>query len=201
MAPSVSPVFSRESYSVFARLVPAVLSHVGRHSRYFSTVFSATQTFPEYMGVAAGTSMALFGCSPLIISALGERYFTHPETGLNVTHFLSFLAILTGIVHWISAFFLPGPAQPRTDATDTDEAGSSNGRHTPQNTRISAETSERQPLLGDSNGKHYVHSAPVPEPQQGSSVDLIRDPYFWVLVLVHMVLVGCVSTTYMTYRA
>ena len=73
------------------------------------------------MGVASGTSMALFGFSPLVISLVANRFFTHPESGLDVTHFLGFLAVAAGIMHLFSAACMQGP-EPKHAHSRLDHA-------------------------------------------------------------------------------
>src|SRR6266478_9643153 len=66
---------------------------------YFSSIFAASKAFPQHPGAASGASMTFFGLSPLLLSLLASRYFTDPTTGLNVTHFMIFLAFASGITH------------------------------------------------------------------------------------------------------
>lgn len=192
----LASVFSYVDYSFSCCLI--VLSY-GCLS-YFSAVFSATQTFPTYMGIASGTSMALFGCSPLLITALGSKFFTYPHStgSLNATEFLAFLAILTATIHLLSAFFLPGPRK----SPDTDETAATDHRCEPQtgNTQISDEQppSEEQPLLSHSIRQinPYIHAVAVQEPQHGSASQLLQDRNFWVLLLVILIVVGQVRHCY-----
>lgn len=91
-----------------------------------------------------------------------------------------FLAFASGIVHLIGAFTLPtsqdGVALKSDGATSCDEEESS--------------IDERQPLLSKTprSDVQAVHA------NEGSSVlHLFRDPYFWTLAFVVLVVLGSVS--------
>lgn len=131
---------------------------------YFSSLFAATRTFPGYPGVASGTVMALFGLSPLLLSSIASTWFTDgDDASFNLARFLSFLAILSGVVHAIGALNLHVPA-PITLASLDEEAD------------------ETTTLL--------------PERSTGpsrNSLDLVRDPYFWVLFMLLVVTLGPVG--------
>ncbi|KAI0797721.1 major facilitator superfamily domain-containing protein [Abortiporus biennis] len=173
---------------------------------YFSIVFSSTTTFPKYMGIASGTSMALFGFSPLLLSVLASKFFTSPdpEEGLNVTNFLAFLAILSGFVHVFGAIVMNG--RPRHLSTDSSSS-------TPEDRPVSP-TSSCSDFEGDHEGRGpssdldperqglLIHRSPrkpphemtfhvvLQEPQHGSVADLLQDPHFWLLALVMALIVG-----------
>lgn len=167
--------------------------------RYFSFVFSATKAFPHYMGVASGTSMAIFGFSPLLLSAVASRYFTSSETGLDVTHFLGFLAIVAGVVHSLSALCMQG-AEPRVPShtnhsPDEDSAPSSSSTNTTiRRTFMEDVDEEQRPLLAPKRPSSDVDVPifSVPEPLHGTVGDLLSDPYFWVLALVAATVLGTV---------
>jgi len=126
--------------------------------------------------------MTLFGLSPLFLCLLASRYFTDSSTGLNVTHFLTFLALASGITHLVGAFTLH-IAKPQCntvsisdDATSCDEESS---------------IDERQPLL---RNKAPVSSMQAIPSDEGTSVMyLFSDPYFWLLALVMLIILGSVS--------
>lgn len=173
-------------------------------------MFSATHLFPRYVGIASGTSMALFGCSPLVISVVADKFFTHPSSYpqdarvLNVTQFLTFLVIVTGITHILGSLILPGPAPPPAEPAidDFDTCGNPalpdivvSGVTTPSED----DSSEDAPLLLHSPKNKtqvmvdVVEVVEVPPPQLGTMLDLLRDPYFWVLAGVTAIILGCVS--------
>ncbi|TCD60535.1 putative monocarboxylate transporter mch1 [Steccherinum ochraceum] len=166
---------------------------------YFSFVFSATKAFPHYMGVASGTSMAIFGFSPLLLSALATRYFTVPETGLNVTRFLAFLAILSGVVHFISALCMQGSDHatraPDVTSIEDPEPSSSSAGTVPTIVENIGD-SETRPLLVNKKPSSDLDIPifSVPEPLHGSVADLLKDPYFWILTLVVATVLGTAET-------
>ncbi|KAI0082743.1 MFS general substrate transporter [Panus rudis PR-1116 ss-1] len=192
---------SQPSTSSFRRLtVYFALASFGTVLSYFSSVFSATRTFPHYMSVASGTSMALFGFSPLVLSAIANALFTTPESGLDVTHFLAFLAVVSGVVHLFGTLAMPGQ-EPLTSLTHRhadEEIGPSTSSDTSPTEFVDDENvgAEEEPLLvrrnkpKGTNTDIAVHVVPVPEPQHGSVKDLLKDSNFWLLVVVILILVG-----------
>jgi len=153
------------------------LAGLGTVFSLFSSLFAASKTFPHYLGIASGASMALFGLSPLFLSVLASSFFTDPETGLNVTRFLKFHAIVAGFIHLIGAVTLKLPAVSEPTALsavgDPEQA---------------TEPDERSALLprkppGDVD-------VLVPADQHSSTMDLLRDRNFWTLFLVSLVVLG-----------
>ncbi|KAI0713812.1 hypothetical protein C8Q76DRAFT_693615 [Earliella scabrosa] len=71
---------------------------------YFSLVFAATKTFPQSIGIASGTSMSIFGLSPLFLSLIASFKFTPPGETLDIPRFFTFMAVATGMIHLTSAF-------------------------------------------------------------------------------------------------
>ena len=126
--------------------------------------------------------MTLFGLSPLFLSLLASRYFTDSSMGLDVTHFLCFLAVASGITHLVGAFTLHiskplcNTTSISEDATSCDEESS---------------IDERRPLLRNKAPLSSMRAIPSDE---GTSVlYLFRDPYFWLLALVMLIILGSVS--------
>ncbi len=133
--------------------------------------------------------MALFGFSPLLLSALASRFFTYPATGLNVTHFLAFLAALSGLIHLFGAICMQGAEEQIPITTPCGEDSST------ANTDSLSEDPEQEPLLASTKkrtSEAVVYVIPVPEPQHGTIGDLLRDPYFWLLTIVCLVVIGVV---------
>ncbi|KAI0273667.1 MFS general substrate transporter [Gloeopeniophorella convolvens] len=155
------------------------ISGLATASSYFSSLVAASRTFPRYLGAASGTSMALFGLSPLFLSLVASKYFMNSSGGLNVTQFVLFLAVSSGIVHLVGAINLRVPEpQPETmliveRVPLSDEESS---------------IDERQPLLPNKAAQVGVQVIPVDE---GNSVlELFKDPYFWLLGLVVLFTLG-----------
>jgi hypothetical protein len=149
-------------------------------ARYFSSLFAASKNFPNYLGIASGASMSLFGLSPLFLSLLASNFFTDLESGsLNVILFLKFMAIFTGSIHVFGAFNLRTP-------TPTSE---------PDNSSINdpevSDVDESTRLLP---GKPNVRVNGEPADGYGdSSLDLLRDCYFWILAVFLLFTLGAVS--------
>jgi hypothetical protein len=124
--------------------------------------------------------MALFGLSPLFLSVLASNFFTDPVTGLNVTRFLKFYAMMTGCVHLIGTITLRLPLVSEHNEPCIDD---------PEPT---AEPDERSALL-PSKPPNDVEVLIVPVNEHGSLVDLLRDCNFWTLFFVALVVLGSVS--------
>jgi hypothetical protein len=129
--------------------------------------------------------MTFFGLSPLFLSLLASRYFTDPITGLDVTHFMIFLAFASGITHLIGAFTLRIPTSQCevASASESDSVVSRNDEE--------SSTDERQPLLPNIPPRSDVQAVHADE---GSSVlYLFRDPSFWSLAFIVLIILGSVS--------
>jgi hypothetical protein len=125
--------------------------------------------------------MALFGLSPLFLSVLASNLFSDPETGLNVTRFLKFHAIIAGCIHLIGAINLRLPPVSNLETTlpsaDPEQY---------------AQPDERSALLPR---KKYddVDVQVVPVEECNSALDLLRDRNFWILFVVTLITLGSVS--------
>ncbi|KAI9510884.1 MFS general substrate transporter [Russula earlei] len=169
---------SKSSFRILAACF--FLSGLGTVFSYFSSLFAASRAFPQYIGAASGASMALFGLSPLFLSLLASEYFTDASTGLNVTLFFSFLAVASGTVNLIGAFTLRLPQSHDRGASILD-------RVAPRDDEENS-TDERQPLLPNKPSRSDVQATPV----EGSSsaLRLFRDPHFWILILILLIILG-----------
>ncbi|KAI0363478.1 MFS general substrate transporter [Pilatotrama ljubarskyi] len=162
---------------------------------YFALVFAATKTFPQYIGIASGTSMSIFGLSPFFLSLISSRYFTAPGKTLDVAGFFTFMTVLTGSVHLVSTLIFRANPVPRQDSTMETETGSGEGPSTdPEHSDTPSALEEAEPLLANNARKPKdpatVHVIPVQQPQDGSTLDLFKDPCFWVLALWMLIVVG-----------
>lgn len=124
--------------------------------------------------------MALFGLSPLFLSVLASNLFTDPGTGLNVTRFIKFHAIMTGCIHLLGAITLNLPSVSELKASPTHD------------TEQAAESDEHSPLL-PGKPPNDVDVLVVPVDEHSSVVDLLRDRNFWTLFFVALVVLGSVS--------
>ncbi|KAF7338388.1 putative transporter MCH1 [Mycena venus] len=133
---------------------------------YLSCLFAATKNFPSYPGIASGTVNTLFGLSPLVLSFVASGFFTdRVDKSLDVVRFLAFLALLTGIVHIIGALNLRVPKN-----------------HLP-------------PMIVQSPNEEMNETTALLRPESrfnadGSSLDLLRDPYFWIFFMLLVVILG-----------
>ncbi|KAI0314268.1 MFS general substrate transporter [Amylostereum chailletii] len=179
------------SQSSFHRLaVFFFLCGLGAVFSLFSSLFAASKNFPNHLGLASGTSMALFGLSPLFLSLLASRFFTDSQTGLDVTHFLTFLALLSGAVHLIGAFLLRVPSKEAPGIFQEDEEGPSSTDHTRAPSPSSTASSERQPLLSKSPQVDVEIVEVLASEPDGTLLDLAKDPYFWLLAMVTFCVLG-----------
>lgn len=150
---------------------------LGAVSSYFASLVCASRNFPDYPGAAAGTSMALFGFSPLVLSLFASALFTGPD-GLDVTHFTFFLACLAGVTHLIGALTLqivppeaPLPAPPRSPLPRVDEESS---------------IDERSSLLPKPPAEYLE----LPPHHDGSVSSLLADKQFWILGFTSFCVLG-----------
>ncbi|KAG8861188.1 putative monocarboxylate transporter mch1 [Tulasnella sp. 330] len=159
---------------------------------YFSAVFSAAKEFPHHNGLAMGTSMALFGLSPLFLS-LPSYLFITPAGHVNAEAYIIFTGSLTTAMTTISTFGLKqvGRGQQvvleppqRAEAPDEEalllpkplsEAERPGDPQTP---------SEEAPLLP----KRLPEVERPGYPQ--TWLTLLRDRYFWWLFVTMAVMLG-----------
>ncbi|KIK97495.1 hypothetical protein PAXRUDRAFT_824888 [Paxillus rubicundulus Ve08.2h10] len=177
------------SISSFYRLVfYFFVSALGTVFSYFSSVFAASKNFPDYIGVSAGTSMALFGLSPTFLSILASRYFSSPDNELDVTHFLQFLAILCGCVHLLGGLTLH-VIPPTSKDVATVAALSDNPEEPDERTAL-------LPNKTNGNGQIEVRVDITSDVVEGgpkakqSALDVLKDRNFWALAFVVFVVLG-----------
>ncbi|KAL5490294.1 hypothetical protein ACEPAI_5127 [Sanghuangporus weigelae] len=171
------------SQSSFERLTLFFfMAGLGTVTSYFSSLFAASKNFPGYIGMASGTSMALFGLSPLFLSLLASTFFTSDAYGFNVTGFVSFMAVLAGVVHIIGAVNLRTPAATSTDSSvrESQEDEESVAEQDPD---------ERTPLVRPKSGPSAEVSVVLVEENQ-TVFDILKDPYFWLLGLTTLICLG-----------
>ncbi|KAI1794508.1 MFS general substrate transporter [Ganoderma leucocontextum] len=158
---------------------------------YFSLVFAATKSFPQYIGIASGTSMSIFGLSPLFLSLVASKLFTVPGHTLDIPSFFTWLAVVTGSIHFVTAAIFRANQNIYSAGEQAKLASLDSGSAT--------RVPEEEPLLrgddaGDSNDAPRdpatVHIVPVEEPHEGSTLQLFQDRYFWVLSFWMVLVVG-----------
>ena len=144
--------------------------------RYFSSLFAASKLFPNHIGLASGASMAIFSLSPLFLSAIATNFFIHPATGqLNIGHFMSFLALLTGFIYTLGFINMQGLKHSIDQVQTTSEAVEEN---------ISQETS---PLLAPTLQGRLTMQASNP-----TTMELLRRIDFWLLTIFCIFIIGAV---------
>ncbi|KAF7322887.1 MFS general substrate transporter [Mycena chlorophos] len=107
--------------SVYSLVICFALAGFATVFAYFSSLFSATHLFPRYPGAAAGTVMALFGLSPLILSFLASTFFMQPDASLDLVGFMTFLAASTGSVLFAGTWILPSKTETSSLSQDSEE--------------------------------------------------------------------------------
>lgn len=162
---------------------------------FFSVLFAASKNFPCYSGIASGTSMSLFSLSPLFLSVLASAFFTNSEGILDIYHFVTFLAILSGLVHFIGGFLLRTPMDPVLETVERiapDVNGQADVDEEVQVTEENEMADETVPLV-TKNPSVTVEVNMHPVDSSHSTLDLFKDPCFWTLFVVILLLVGSVS--------
>ena len=162
-------------------------------------MFAATKTFPQSIGIASGTSMSIFGLSPLFLSLIASFKFTPPGETLDIPRFFTFMAVATGVIHLTSAFVFRVNRALEREAVEAAAAASPASAADAERTL----PPEHEPLLGpgSTDGDHCnvtpkdpasIRVVPVQEPQEGSTLDLFKDPYVWLLAFWLILIVGTV---------
>ena len=147
--------------------------------------------------------MALFGCSPLLLTFLADNFFTfvgsNGDSVLNVTRYLTCLSVVAGLAHLFGALTLPPrpstvtPIPSATEEAQRDEPSVSD-EVSPLLRRRSLSSSSSSSLAKPPSVQVEVTEVlEVPPPQHGSTLDLLRDPCFWTLLFIGAIYIGCVS--------
>jgi hypothetical protein len=104
---------------------------------------------------------------------------------LNVTHFMLFLAFASGIIHLIGAFTLRIPTSQCGVASESESVVSGSDEE--------RSIDERQLLLPNKTPRPDVQA------DEGNSVlHLFRDPTFWSLAFIVLIIIGSVSSLFDT---
>ena len=121
----------------------------------------------------------MYGLSPLFLSFFATSVFTDPQSGLDLTRYLTFLALLVGTVNLFGACVLTVP-----DGHAILETADGMSEETIDET-TSLLSTPRKP-------DEEVHVVVVQEPDEVSLAGLVKDPYFWVLFVFMSITVGAV---------
>lgn len=123
--------------------------------------------------------MVMYGLSPLFLSFFATNIFTDPQSGLDLTHYLTFLALLGGITNLFGACVLTVP-DGHAILEMADEMPEESVDETTSLLSVPKKRDEE------------VHVIVVQEPNALSLADLVKDPYFLVLSVFVAITVGCV---------
>lgn len=163
--------------------------------RLFSALFAATQSYPHFLGIASGTTMSLFGLSPLFISLIASTFFTDPGSGLTVVSFMTCLAVLTGIVLLCSAVILRVTLPtPSSNSHVTEPSPDEPIPSTSSPTLVASEPLETDTLLPKHTPQDAESAAPDPTERGGPVLELLQDSEFWLLAIAIFMVTGIVST-------
>ncbi|KAF9792757.1 MFS general substrate transporter [Thelephora terrestris] len=153
------------------------LAGLAQASSLFSSLFAATKNFPSHIGIVSAASMVMYGLSPIFLSFFAN-IFTDPNSGLDLTNYLTFLALVGGTVNLFGACVLTVPGGHAVLETTDGE--------------LEASIDETTSLLsGPRKHDEEVNVIAVKEPDEPSLADLLRDPYFWVLFVFMSLTIGC----------
>jgi len=101
---------------------------------------------------------------------------------LDITRFLPFMALATGIIHLIGAFTLRIP-RSQSDVASIPDCASVSSRDDEESS-----IDEHQPLLPNKVPLSRVQASSVDE--GGSVLRLFKDPHFWLLALILLIILG-----------
>ncbi|TFK54969.1 MFS general substrate transporter [Heliocybe sulcata] len=173
---------SQPSASSYRRLtVFFFMAGFGTVFSYFSALISASKNFPHYTGVASGATMALFGLSPLFLSAIASTFFTEPNSGLQVSRYLTFLAVFVGLVNLLGTVSLWTPKRiarygPELEAESSRQA------------QAIEQPDERSLLLPGKAATVRVEVSAIDE--HASALSLLKNHHFWVLAMIMLLVCG-----------
>lgn len=138
--------------------------------------------------------MSIFGLSPLFLSLVASKVFTAPGQTLDVPRYFTWLAVTAGFIHVVTAVTFRANQAMMYSATE-------HAKPTYSDAEAVVHATEEEPLLGGeraddsddvSTDPANIHIVPVQEPQEGSTLELFKDRYFWVLSLWMVLIVGAV---------
>lgn len=154
------------------------LAGLAQACSFFSSLFAATKNFPSLIGTVSAASMVMYGLSPLFLCSFATNIFTDPESGLDLTNYLTFLAVTAGAANLFGACVLTVPDNHVVLETMDEES--------------EATIDETTSLLsGPRKHDEEVHVIVVQEPEDLSLRDLLNDPHFWVFFAFMAIAVGC----------
>ncbi|KAF9456515.1 MFS general substrate transporter [Collybia nuda] len=165
---------TKPSTSSFYRLTFFfLLAGLGTVFSYFSSLFSASKLYPTHPGLAAGTTMTLFGLSPLLLSFIGSHFFVDSSESLDAASLLKFLAILTAVIHTAGAFTFRKNFIKYADASYIE---SMDNEAITETSPLVTQITPVQSTLASCDG--------------GNSQHPLKDRYFWFLALYCSITIG-----------
>jgi len=137
--------------------------------------------FPQQPGIASGTSMALFGLSPLFLTQVAVNWFMDHTTGiLQVVPFTASLTIAVGVVHTVGALVF---RQAGLNSKDKPTVS------------CDLPPSETSQLLPQTSRDEYI---PELHLQTDSALSFLRQGQVWLLILFCVCTFGAVSLVSLT---
>lgn len=129
--------YSSMAISLSQKVAPSFIFFVGYFllvgagtvCSYFAALTASAKSFPAYPGLAIGIPSAMFGTSPLVLSAVASALFT--KTGgsddgdIDAVRLFIFLAVLLGSVNLLASFGLRPPTPTPAEARGTENGSSS----------------------------------------------------------------------------
>ncbi len=131
---------------------------------YFSAVVTSTKNFPNHSGLAIGLPCAIFGLSPLFLSQVATKWFKTAGGEVDVVGFLTFLAIVLGLINLLGWWGLRVPTEVMVEEERSSGA------------------EETDPLL---ENRKVLEISP-----ELSFKQFLLQPNFWILGLVVLLLIG-----------
>lgn len=147
-------------------------------SSYFSFLFAASRLFPMQPGVATGTSMALFGLSPLFLTSVALSWFTNHYNGVfQVVRFTAYLAVVSGAVHLLGAITFS-----RAGLNSKDQSSASRD--------LDYHPDETSQLLPREERAEYIPELHV---KTDTTLGFLKHGYLWLLIIFCICVFGAVS--------
>ncbi len=140
--------------------------------------------------------MSIFGLSPLFLSLVASKVFTIPGQTLDVPRYFTWLAVVAGSIHVVTAMIFRANQKMMHGATEQAKTINTDAE-------AIVHATEEEPLLRGEGAEDSddvptdptnTHIVPVEEPREGSTLDLFQDPSFWVLSLWMVLIVGAVRS-------
>ncbi|KAF9564426.1 MFS general substrate transporter [Agrocybe pediades] len=153
-----------------------LLAGLGTVFAYCSCVLSSSVFFPNHIGFASGSTMALFGLSPFICSVVATRFFMDSSNGtLKIVSFTTFLAVVTLLVYTYGFLVLRRYTWPIREIEEQDSPS----------TDCHDQVQETTPLLPSERTESQAAQSSEP-----SAFQALRKLDFWLLFVFCFLILG-----------